>query len=233
MSDLSTILPFSYRVIFSTRRRTVALQIKQGKVTVRAPTGCPPEFIGHFVAGKQHWVMQHLAESIPREQEDWLQQGKVPLLDSRLRLELLRGSRSEVTLRDELLVITVSSRVSDGNFYPKARELLQHWYKTQAQAWFELRVAEWSQKMALYPVGIKIGQWQSRWGYCNHLRQVGFNWRLLLAPAWVANYVVVHELAHLRYMNHSPAFWQLVSQFCGDAESARKWLKANQHLMML
>lgn len=233
MSDSSAALPFSYRVIFSTRRRTVALQVKQGKVSVRAPTGCPPEFIERFVAEKQHWVMQHLSDSIAPEPEDWLQQGKVPLFDSWLKLELLRGSRSEVILQSELLSITVSSRVSDSNFYPKARELLQQWYKAQAQNWFELRVREWSQKMALYPTRIKVGQWQSRWGYCNHLREVGFNWRLLLAPAWIADYVVVHELAHLRYMNHSTSFWQLVSQFCDDAEDARQWLKANQHLMRL
>jgi predicted metal-dependent hydrolase len=103
-------------------------------------------------------------------------------------------------------------------------------YKKQAAPILEERLTAWSQTMQLFPKKLVLRGQKSRWGSCSSAGVINLNWKILIAPLAVIDYLIVHELAHLRHHNHSPTFWRLVEHFQPDYMSQEKWLKANQHL---
>ena len=224
---------FQYQVQFSARRRSVALQIKQGQLTVRAPVGISLEEVKNLVDLKQRWIVKHLKQSIQLTKPDWLALGKLPMLGNQLSLDVRVGTKSAVALAQDTLLITVSSRCRTERRHSVMMKLIQQWYCAQALNWCCQRVRYWQEKMALQAGDIVIGNWKAKWGYCKHNTELGFNWRLLMAPQWVADYVIVHELVHLTYFNHSAQFWQLVEHHYPDARVAERYLKQNQHWMTL
>lgn len=230
--DSNTAL-FAYELCYSDRRRSVGLTIKGGVLTVRAPTGYPIEKISALLNKKQSWITRHLQRTITALPVDWLALRELPYLTEQLALVQQIGRVSSVLRQQNQLLLTLSSKVSSERQLLVAQKLLRQWYKQQAEQWFSKRVLYWQQQMGLTAKNIVIGNWRTKWGYCKNNRELGFNWRLLMAPDWVADYVVVHELAHLQHLNHSTAFWQLVTQYFPQAEEAKHWLKQYQHRMEL
>ncbi|SHK65460.1 M48 family metallopeptidase [Hespellia stercorisuis] len=98
-------------------------------------------------------------------------------------------------------------------------------YREQARQAIIPRVNYFAERMELRPNSIRIKEQKSRWGSCSSKRNLNFNWRLVLMPQEVMDYVVVHELCHLRYMNHSQEFWAYVEQIMPDYRRWKKWLK--------
>lgn len=225
--------PVCAKVVFSRKRRTVALQIADGQLTVRAPSGVSLKAIQAIVSARGAWIERHLAASAPVSAPDYLKLGYVPYLGRSLPLLRQQQVRSAVTSQDDVLLVNVSNRVRADNFDTKSTELLRQWYSEQALIWFTSRVELWQTQMQVQAKTIKVGSWNSKWGYCKSSAEVGFNWRLMMAPAWVADYVVVHELAHLRHLNHSAAFWHFVHRFYPDSQAAKQWLKQHQHQLVL
>ncbi len=89
------------------------------------------------------------------------------------------------------------------------------------------RAAHWAPLLGVEYRRVFIKEQRSRWGSCSSARNLNFNWRLAAAPAEVLDYVVIHELCHLREMNHSPRFWDLVRAACPEYRSRRRWLRDN------
>ncbi len=112
---------------------------------------------------------------------------------------------------------------------PPVSELLLQSYRERAKEVFLKRVEVFSQLLGMRPRRISIRDQKTRWGACTGRGTVTFNWRLILAPPAVLDYVVVHELCHLRYPNHGPRFWQAVGRYCPQYEHYKSWLKLNGH----
>lgn len=107
-----------------------------------------------------------------------------------------------------------------------------HWYRTMAQLFLEDRVPYWSKKISVSPINIRVKNQHTLWGSCSKRANLNFNWRILLLSNQAADYLIIHELAHLKELNHSLNFWLLVKIFCPEykthkAELRRKnvWLK--------
>jgi predicted metal-dependent hydrolase len=224
---------FSYAVHYSSRRRSVALQVKQGQLTVRAPLGYSVAEIKTLVLQKQQWVLKHLQRVKLQTKPQWLAEQQLPLLGTTLALTRQRGGKSVVLYSEDNLTVIVSSRVQPQRYQKVLLTLLQKWYHQQAFSWFTQRVLYWQNKMNVRSGNILIGSWRTKWGYCKSTSELGFNWRLMMAPDWIADYVVVHELAHLKHLNHSARFWQLVDEYYPQADDAKAWLRHNQHLLEL
>lgn len=221
----------NYELNYSSKRRSVALQIADGKLTVRAPVGVSIADVNALIAKKQPWIAKHLSQAQTQRTPAWLEQSCIPLLDNILPLQVRNASDSGVLLSGGSVIVSLSKRVKATD--AKLRQLLQHWYKHQASIWFGERVAFWQREMKVTSASLTIGHWKTKWGYCKSNAELGFNWRLMMAPEWVADYVVVHELAHLRHLNHSVHFWQLVQQHYPRHKDAKLWLKQNQHRLEL
>ncbi|MBO5472165.1 MAG: M48 family metallopeptidase [Lachnospiraceae bacterium] len=105
------------------------------------------------------------------------------------------------------------------------RDALKKRYIEAAREYFPKRIAYFHQFTGGTYSRISIRDQKTRWGSCSSRGTLSFNWRLMLAPPAILDYVVVHELCHLTHMDHSPAFWQAVGEVCPDYRTARKWLK--------
>ena len=106
----------------------------------------------------------------------------------------------------------------------KIEPLIIGWIKVQTKTYFEKLCSFHGPEIGVSPIGIRIGDPETRWGSCSSKGTLSFSWRLALAPREVSFYVAVHELSHLREMNHNPAFWRLVASLCPDYQQQQKWL---------
>ena len=107
----------------------------------------------------------------------------------------------------------------------KPRELLNEWYRGKAEALFAERTAFWAARMGVTYRGVRIKDQRTLWGSCSREGNLNFNWRVVLAPPAVLDYLVIHELAHLREMNDSRRFWAHVAAQCPGWKEHRRWLR--------
>jgi predicted metal-dependent hydrolase len=227
---VSSELP-AYQLKFSARRRSVQLKIQSGQLWVSAPTGCDLQFIQQLIQQKKDWIEKHLSQQQHTTEPGWLAQRQIPLFDDKLELKIVQDTVNQFSLDGDCLWLQLSNRNKNQDKW--IEKLVTEFYLQQAKLWFEQEVQLQQQQMSLSSREVRVCNFKAKWGSCDSSGALSFNWRLLMAPAWVAQYVVVHELAHLVHMNHSKSFWALVSQFNQDAAKARLWLKQNQHWMQL
>jgi predicted metal-dependent hydrolase len=97
--------------------------------------------------------------------------------------------------------------------------------RQQAAVTLPARVIELAERTGLRPAGVAVGDQRTRWGSCSQAGRIRLNWRLVLMPGWVRDYVILHELVHLRRLDHGPAFWRLVADACPAWRDARRWLR--------
>lgn len=203
----------------SSRRRSIGIKVHRGEVVVSAPLWAPLQEIQAFVTQKAAWIAKHLVRqrqsSIsppqrPRVGENMNFLGRPLLLAA---VPGLRGAR----LCDDRLEL--------GGDPVRHGDLLARWLLQQAADYLPGRVSLFAPLVGVRPVEVRARYYKSRWGSCNSRGELQFNWLLMLAPPEVVDYVVVHELAHLRHFNHSPAFWHLVERVMPDYARHRAWLK--------
>jgi predicted metal-dependent hydrolase len=215
----------NYRIIRS-KRKTLALEItRQGEVLVRAPLRVSAKYIQKFFTSQQAWLLKKLEglKSIkPREYKEgetfWY-------LGESYDLRLVERRKPLLDLHNHFLLAR-SAQV-------KAREIFMRWYKAEAKALIQDRVEHYSRLMGLACNHIRITQAQTRWGSCSRKNNINFSFSLIMAPQEVIDYVVVHELAHIKEKNHSRRFWTEVAQIIPDYKKLRKWLKDNGSLLGL
>ncbi|MCC5452117.1 M48 family metallopeptidase [Rheinheimera sp. UJ51] len=228
-----TALPFNYQVIYS-RRRSVQLAIKAGQLTIRAPKGTSSQFISALLARKQQWILLHLARTEAEADSVVAALDRHEILVSGQSIPFCwqLAAKADVVMTERQCKVSIPTRVKPERRALYLNRQLQEYFVPLAEQYFQQAVASQAQLMGCKPKAIRIGNWQRKWGFCNSLSEVGFNWRLMQAPTWVADYVVVHELAHLTHMNHSNAFWQRVAKFSADYRLAEQWLKQHQRLLL-
>ena len=224
----------SYQLKRSSRRRTLALQVGPAGVVVHAPLYLDTAQIEAFVQSKTDWLQRQLAQRQPAFPVFKLQDGAVlPCVDERLTLRVVPDKLSAITAENNTLWLQLSSRVKADNQQKQIRDLVIDWYSQEALRYFAARLDVFATLMRVSYRALSIKSWQTKWGSCDSTGQICLNWRLLLAPQWVSDYVVIHELAHLRQMNHSPAYWAVVAQYCPNWQQARDYLRQHQQSLDL
>jgi hypothetical protein len=206
----------------SARRRTIQITVERsGELVLSAPPDVTLEQLRAFVMEKRFWIYIRLAEKdrlqrlVPRKEfvsgEGFLYLGRshrLKLVDMQdAPLKLVNG---RFTLRRDAL--------------PGAREHFIHWYSQRARVWLSGRVAEYQSRMEAHPAGIKVQDLGYRWGSCGKGDWLYFHWKSILLPPRIAEYVVVHEIAHLHEPHHTPAFWLRVERAMPDYTQRKDWL---------
>jgi len=107
------------------------------------------------------------------------------------------------------------------------RRRVRDWLKREARAFLAERTRIFAERIGRRVTAIRLGDPRSRWGSCSADASIAYSWRLVLAPPWVVDYVVAHEVAHLAELNHGRGFWRLVAELAGEVEGPRSWLRAN------
>jgi len=206
-----------YKLI-RTKRKTIGLYVKEGNVIVRAPMRTPARVIDAFVLSKRTWIEKHLALQRKREEKR-----SAYKLDYGTAVPFL-GREYYIGTKNEDYIICFP----DGLDSEQLRNKLIAFYKIQAKTIIEKRVNYFSSIMGVRPSYIKIGSAKQSWGSCSASGRLIFSWRLMMAAPDSIDYVIVHELAHLKHMNHSKEFWAVVNETMPDWKSRRQKLRELQ-----
>ena len=197
-----------YRILRS-RRRTLTITVSEGKVVVRAPLGAPDELVGRFVVEKEGWILKKIEEQTGGEFAD-VMEGKT-LLDDGVRKPVKYGA--------------ARSEEKGGEFFLKNERAVRPFFEGTRCLFLPDEVFELSRRTGMMPADVSVRDFKARWGCCDADGRIRLNWRLVMLPPALREYVLIHELCHLKEMNHSAAFWKLVGKHCGDYRQRRRQLK--------
>lgn len=234
----------SYRLKRSSRR-SIGFVISSSGLTVTAPLRLSLSVIESAIMEKQRWIFTKLLEwaDRPSPQTDapanWQDGALLPFLGEPQTLRLVRrlasdvpasGRRHEAVVYDsETHTLTVSLAASaEATDSARVAALLKRWYQTEARRCFTERLALYAPIVGVRFNALALSSATTRWGSCSSVGNIRLNWRLMHFPLWVIDYVVIHELAHLREMNHSPRFWAIVEAVMPHYRQARAILKHPQ-----
>jgi predicted metal-dependent hydrolase len=206
----------SYRLLRA-RRRTIGLMVEAEGVQVRAPRHATLTDIEAFIREKERWIKKRLAA--PRRVPFvWRAGARLPWLGRTVMLTLRHGETGAWISKSELEL-----GLADG---ASLRERALGWMRARALEFFSDRVAKLSGAHGLRVSSVGLSDAQSRWGSCGCNGRILLSWRLMMLPPHLIDYVAAHELAHLRELNHSPRFWDIVALLYPDHRAARRELNA-------
>jgi predicted metal-dependent hydrolase len=220
-----------YRVRVSARARRLRISIANGSVSVTLPRGVPHRAAEDMLREHSTWVLKQLARSAKSAQ---------PARALPPDVILLRGDAKRVIIIEEaerktrVLVAESTDRLTlrvPAGTGKVGRSLALPWLKALAREEISAAADLWAPRVGVRFTAITIRDQKTRWGSCSSRGTLSFNWRLVMAPPSILEYVVIHELAHRKQPNHSPAFWQIVALHFPDYKKARKWLRANTALL--
>jgi predicted metal-dependent hydrolase len=208
--------------LLRSKRKTLVIHItKDAAVEVRAPLKMPKTEIDKFIIRKEKWIRARLAKR--KEQSSEKAAFTLDYGDS----ALLLGKLYPIAARDG------KQAGYDGEtFYlppglPPARikQIMVKTYKSLAKIIMTEKAAKYTELMKVQPAKIGITSAKTRWGSCSGRNNINFSWRLIMAEEEVVDYVIVHELAHIKEHNHSPRFWAIVENILPDYAACKKKLK--------
>ncbi len=225
-------MSFAYQIRRSRRRKTVAICVKPDcSVRVMVPFMLPEKKIETLVKKKSNWIKSKIArfqeiQSQHREKE-YVTGESLSYLGMTHRLEIVSGAAGEVKREQGFFHVQVATDVNDEERKPYIKERLESWYREHALEYLREQSGRYAKEIGVVPSSIGIKGYRSRWGTCHSDGRIYFNWRIILAPPSVVNYLVVHELCHLLQADHSKNFWRCVESVLPDYAERRKWLKAH------
>lgn len=206
-------------------RRTVGLKITHQGLIVHAPNRISQSQLNEMLMSKIAWIQSKLQAQLdnPPQGFEWKDGASLLLLGNEITLSIAPDNASRAVEYTPGLLHLALPTPNNGAIV--AKKVLQ-WYKKQALIDFSRRLALLAAKLGVPTPTLFLSNARSRWGSCNSRAEIRLNWRLLQAPPHIINYVVAHELAHLKEMNHSAKFWATVERIYPDYKIAEKELKA-------
>ncbi len=213
-----------YTLVRNPRSRHVRMSLTPEGLRVSAPTRLPQAEVDRAVASKERWLLRHSDMLVPHAPAALRDGMALPFLDGEVELGVRAAARASVRFRPEEGRIAVA--VPPGpDTSAQARELVERGYRSVARDWFAWACGHFGPQVGAHPVSISVRDPRTRWGSCSARGTVSLSWRLMMAPARVAEYVVVHELAHLVHLDHSRDFWDLVARVRPDHREESAWLR--------
>jgi predicted metal-dependent hydrolase len=219
-------------------RRSIGFMIDDDGLRVTAPKRVTLADVDNAIRAKQRWILNKLHERgerrIQRAQKpplEWVDGAQLPYLGGELTLRLCEAERSHCTF--DPLTRELSVGMVPGLSEWQLKERIRLWYHSEAKRLFALRMDHFAPQLGVSYNAMTLSSAGSRWGSCTIEGNIRLNWRLIHYPLGLIDYVVVHELSHLREMNHSPAFWATVGSVYPDYDGARLALRKRSHEMPL
>ena len=219
----------SYIIKRSPRAKYVRFEVRpQTGLTVVIPKSYMLTELSSLLKDKRRWILAKLAKydylrllSVRKEIES---EDTIPYLGRDLRVVMRKnnGDADSISVEENRLVVSLKSVDSRLNL------VLGEWYRREADKLIRERAGELCARLGVTYGRLSIRGAKTRWGSCSQKGNLNFNWKLLMVPEPVIDYVIIHELAHLKEMNHSKKFWSLVTQYCPIWRKHRRWLKDHQ-----
>ena len=223
-------MDFSYKVRRSEKRKKLTITVERDRnVIVHAPSHASDETIERIVESKRQWIFEKTKhkqkyQELPHPPGKELVNGESALyLGRQYRIEVVKDGLSDIKFAQRFMV--------PASHAARRKGVMRDWYITRARDKILPRVEHHARNLGVEFKQARIVDSRYRWGSCTLQDNVNFNWRLIKAPMFVIDYVIVHELAHLIEANHTPDFWNIVRTQAPTMNKARFWLKENGQIL--
>lgn len=222
---IDTSLDIDQRVSARAKRLSLKVNFATGRIELVIPKRTPKYLIERFLVSNKGWVAEkqkELPQKIPFENN-----AVVPLFgrDTTILINMNTDiKRTKAALNDSTL--DIETNLDD----PSQR--IQRYLKKQALERYDELATPKAAHISREIEHISIRDTKSRWGSCSQDGRISLSWRLIFAPYEAMDYVIAHEVAHLKHMDHSPAFWKTCEELCLDYKTGKSWMKDNGHTLM-
>ena len=215
-------------IVRTRRQDSMALNIRNGEVRVLVPKRTHHAVIESFVAEKFDWINENLKKQAIQptvQAKQYIEGESFLFLGVERTLKLVTGARKNIVLDDDSIRIYSSKSLASSTI----KNRLKKWMQTQAQLYLAKRTKTFAALLVVSPKLINTRSYKARWGCCSNKKEITYNWQIIMAPEHIIDYVIVHELCHIKEHNHSPAFWSHVENLMPDYKERKKWLDKNGH----
>lgn len=230
-----------YSIIKKSNIKNIYIKVKYpGIVTVTSPSDISNFYINDLLKSKIHWILNKLHEldeiNFSTKKLELIDGDNIYYLGSPYTLRINNNkflSKNSIYLKENEFIVDISSHIGISNRRNVIYELLKEWFITSGNKKIKERLNIYSKILNIYPENIKVKEQKTTWGTCSSLGNIYINWRIFLAPIDIIDYVLVHELCHLKHMNHSKEFWNLVESVIPNYKNKRKYLRDNSNKLKI
>lgn len=218
---------FVAKVVRTNRVKTASVKVEEGKVSVVVPFKLSDEKIDKVVTDKTKWIREKISlhsKCAPTKLKEYVSGESFAYLGRNYRLKLVVGAKSPVTLKKGRLVVMLPEQSMTPETISNA---LTEWYLDHAELKLQEKAERYAEIVGVKPKSIGVREFKSRWGSCHTNSNIQFNWKIVMAPNRIVDYVVVHELCHMKHHDHSPKFWKCVERVIPEYLECKEWLKEN------
>jgi predicted metal-dependent hydrolase len=227
--------------IIRRKRKTIGIQITpEGKVKVSSPLGVADKTIQDILYKKANWIISKLrwVKEMDKnfKEKEYISGELIQYLGKTYMIEVCEDEKLigiRVVLVDNRFKVSINPNINGEKRNILIKNAIEEWLKRNAKVIFEERTRYYSEKLNLKYNVIRIKDQKTLWGSCSSQGNLNYNWRLVMAPLPILDYVVVHEVCHLKQRDHSKRFWELVEYIMPDYADKRKWLKENGRKLVL
>lgn len=206
-------------IIRSRKSKSVGIQILQDTtIKVTIPFFFPKFMVSKVLEQKKDWIQKTQAKMTAKQEKN-MPDGHYLYLGKSYPVQIRSGQKELIEVEDKMYVASFNEKYF--------KTYLTSWYKQRARKIISERVNHYATIAGLTYTSVAITTAETRWGSCSSNKTLNFNWKLVMAPIEVIDYVVTHELAHLTELNHSHTFWETVRKMYPLYREYRTWLKRN------
>ena len=217
---------YKVNIIRTNRKKSISISIESNIVKLRVPKELTNNKIRNLLENKKPWILEKLRMRrliAPIKPKVYLNGEEFLYLGRRYFLRVNFGKESFIKLMGKYFDIIVPE--SEKEVDVKVKKLMASWYNHRARILLTQKTLLFSKDVGVWPKSIVVKNYKSKWGSCSTNGDICYNWRIVLAPSKIVDYLVIHELCHLLEHNHSQNFWRHVSNNCFHFKESRKWLK--------
>ncbi|MDA9927013.1 M48 family metallopeptidase [Amylibacter sp.] len=224
---------FPFEIIRTDRVKSASIDVEDNLVKVTVPKNLSDERIEELIKGRILWIKQKLAlqaTAIISKPKEYVDGEAFAYLGRNYRLKCANGSEESVKLKSGYLNVTTKNGKRNSEHIKVA---IEQWYRTKALSRLIDKTRRYSAILKVEPTSINLKDYKAMWGSCSPKGVVSYNWRIILAPHKIVDYIVVHELCHLIEPNHSSKYWKQVRSVIPDYENSKEWLKNNGSSLLI
>lgn len=227
-----------YKLVFTGRKKTIELTIDLNKhLTVKVPREMTDDAIQINIFRKAKWIINNLDKMddiiLHETNKEFVSGEKYLLRGRRYRLNVSKDEKTTLKFNNGRFIATVPKDVSESEYRRHLQPLFLEYYQHKAEQVINERVKRYLKYFDDEPSLIKVQDLKGKWGNCSKTNQLRFNWKIVMAKTSIIDYVVVHEMCHLKHKNHSKEYWDSIKTILPDYEKRKEWLRVNGRILDL
>lgn len=227
---------FPVEIIRTDRSKSASIEVIDGIVNVIVPQSISKKRIEDLIKARTTWIRQKLklqASVVVPKAKEYVNGESFTYLGRNYRLKCVKSATGDVKLKNGYLNVPVADAMREEKLTGFLRTSLEQWYFSKALEKLKEKTKRYSEILGVKPISVSIKEYKSRWGSCSTNGEVTYNWRIIIAPHHIVDYIVVHELCHLLEHNHGPKYWKHVESVVPDYRICREWLKKHGQTLII